>query len=105
MSSVNKFSLSYKSSAGFKIFGKDWELLHEKCLYLKSLRFFEKQLIHRLLHIGHKLSQPSTTDDYRLIMNDLQERLQAHLIIQKQVENEIAVEFEALCKEKKVYFS
>ena len=68
---------SYKNTPGFKMFGKDWEPIHELNLYHGELRCEESVLIRKLLHIGHKLSSPNCKDReiYMLVLKDLHRRV------------------------------
>jgi len=68
---------SYKKTTGYKLFGKEWEPIHELNLYYGDLRYDESVLIRKVLHLGHKLSRPNceNREVYMLILNDLQTRI------------------------------
>jgi len=70
---------SYKKTPGFKKFGIDWEPIHELNLYWAELRYDERMLIKKLLHVGHKLSSPLQDSDerefYMIILKDLHRRI------------------------------
>lgn len=92
------FLTSYKSSTGFKVFGRAWQLVYELCVIHSELRFDESRLIRRVFHIGHKLSLPACEDKegYMMILQDLQKRIEVIGKERNEVEREIDQAFETL---------
>jgi hypothetical protein len=94
---------SYKKTPGFKLFGKDWEPIHELNLYHGDLRYDERMLIKKLLHIGNKLSLPSCSEDkevYMLILRDLHRRIAEVTKEKEDLEDLIGKSFDELLQRK-----
>jgi len=101
------FFTSYKKTSGYKIFGKDWELIHELNLELLELLHVEKIIIRRIVHIGHKISLHECDDreGYILIIQDLQARLFIHTRERELQERVVAVAFDELCEKRKIFMT
>lgn len=95
---------SYKKTQGFKMFGKDWEPIHELNLYWGELRYDERQLIKKLVHIGHKLSSPLCEIDekeaYMCILKDLHRRIAEVTKEKEDLEDLIERSFDELVQRK-----
>jgi hypothetical protein len=93
---------SYKKTPGFKMFGKDWEPIHELNLYHGELRYEENQLIKKLLHIGHKLSivHSEEKDVYMIILKDLHKRINEVTKEKEDLEDLIGKSFDELLERK-----
>ena len=98
---------SYKKTKGFKLFGKDWEPIHELNLYHGDLRYDEHVLIRKILHLGHKLSQPNCEEmeAYMLILKDLQRRVEIVTNEREELEALIAKSFDELVAKKHLILS
>jgi hypothetical protein len=101
------FFTSYKKTSGYKIFGRDWQLIHELNLELLELLHTEKLLIRRIVHIGHKISLQECDDreGYVLIIQDLQARLLSHMKERELQERVVAVAFDELCEKRKIFMT
>lgn len=97
---------SYKKTPGFKMFGKDWEPIHELNLYHCELRYDERMLIKKLVHVGHKLSLPNCSDKeaYILIIKDLHYRLAKVTKEKEDLEDLIGKSFDELLERKQFSF-
>jgi hypothetical protein len=93
---------SYKKTPGFKLFGKDWEPIHELNLYHGELRYEESMLIKKLVHVGHKLSAPACSDreTYMLILKDLHRRVADVTKEKEDLEDLIGKSFDELMNRK-----
>ena len=90
---------SYKKTPGFKMFGNDWQIVYELCLEQMEYAYYEHQLIRKILHVGHKISLPSSQEDhegYVLILQDLQRRVAEEAARKEEVEKLIAEAFDEL---------
>lgn len=98
---------SYKKTKGFKLFGKDWEPIHELNLYHGDLRYDEHVLIRKILHLGHKLSQPNCDEKeaYMLILQDLQRRVEVVSKELEALEALIGSSFDELIEKKQLKLS
>lgn len=93
----------YTKTPGFKMFGKDWEPVHELCMEQMEYAYYEHQLIRKILYLGHKLSQPGTIEDregYTLILQDLQRRVAQETKWKEEVEALIEEAFNELVGRK-----
>jgi hypothetical protein len=99
------FFTSYKKTPGYKIFGTDWELIHELNIELLELLHVEKVYIRRIVHLGHKISLHDCEDreGYMLIIQDLQQRLLAHKRERELQERIVAVAFNELCERRQIF--
>lgn len=95
---------SYKKSPGFKIFGDDWQDVKNLCDELRDNRLYEQKLLRRIAIIGHKLSLPSdeNTPGYVLILRDLQKKYFEQVKLVKNLEIEVAKDFNDLCIKKNI---
>jgi hypothetical protein len=95
---------SYKKTPGFKMFGKDWEPIHELNLYWSELQYDERQLIKKLVHIGHKLSKPlhdsDEKDAYMFILKDIHRRIAEVTKEKEDLEDLIGSSFDELLQRK-----
>jgi len=95
---------SYKKTPGFKMFGNDWEPIHELNLYWAELRYDERMLIKKLLHIGHKLSSSLIDSDekeaYMIILKDLHRRVAEVTKEKEDLEDLIEKSFNELLQRK-----
>lgn len=94
---------SFKNTPGFKMFGKDWVIVYELCVEQMEYAYYEHQLIRKILHVGHKLSQPLTKEDhdgYMLIMKDLHRRVAIETKHREEVEKLIAEAFDELVQQQ-----
>ena len=91
---------SYKKTRGFKLFGNLWEPIHELNLFHGDLRYDESVLIRKIMHIGHRLSQPNCDADdkegYMLILKDLHRRIAEKTKEREDLEVEIGLAFDEL---------
>lgn len=101
------FFTSYKKTSGYKIFGKDWELIHELNVELLEMLHTEKLFIRRIVHLGHKISLQECDDreGYMMILQDLQNRLVSHIDERKTQERIVAVAFDELCEKRKIFMT
>lgn len=100
-----KIFKSYKETPGFKLFGRSWQIVYELCLEQMDYASYERQLIRKILHIGHKLSQPTTKEDhegYLLIIKDLQRRVVEETRLKEEVEALIEKAFDELVQQKQL---
>jgi hypothetical protein len=100
---MHKIFKKYTETPGFKLFGKDWIIVYELCLEQMEYAYYESQLIRKILHIGHKLSLPSTKEDhegYMLIIKDLHRRVAIETKNREDVEALIAKAFDELVQQQ-----
>jgi hypothetical protein len=98
----------YSKTPGFKMFGKDWVIVYELCLEQMEYAYYESQLIRKILHVGHKLSLPTTKEDhdgYMLIIKDLHRRVAIETKNKKDVEALIAKAFDELVEQRQFKLS
>lgn len=94
---------SFKKTKGFKMFGNDWEPIHELNEYHKVLRSEESCLIKKLLHVGNKMSLPKCEDSeaYMLILKDLHKRISEVTKEKEELEELIGRSFDELLERKR----
>jgi hypothetical protein len=100
---LKKINKHYSKTPGFKMFGKDWVIVYELCLEQMEYASYESQLIRKILHVGHKLSQPLSTEDhegYMLIIKDLHRRVAIETKHKEEVEALIEVAFDELVQQQ-----
>jgi hypothetical protein len=100
---TKKINKHFTKTPGFKMFGKDWVIVYELCLEQMEYAYYESQLIRKILHVGHKLSQPLNAEDhegYMLIIKDLHRRVAEETKNKEEVEALIAKAFDELVQQQ-----